>query len=806
MTINEFFKYRQELLDLSCDENNFLQEPLLLSQVLPSMLDAKLIDSEDYTSSYFILKPEKLKVNGYSVNESGERLQLFIIDETSLDIAATEDSILRSTKADYESQFKRCSSFLNKAIKGHLNDEIQDSSPIRPLISKISSTEGIEQFDVFEIFLISATATVSLQGASPQPKRIDFESESITTKRTVKNVVKDKEIIIKKRLIDLNFLFNIMVSQGNREALEVNFNEMFGAPITALKAADEEHFESYLCILPATILSGLYKEFSSRLLEKNVRSFLQFKGVNKGIRETIRLEPEKFIAYNNGITITATGADIVSENGQVQIKSLQDFQIVNGGQTTATIYFTQKDGFDVSKIKVMAKVNVAKGDSEEDLEELISNISNFSNAQSRVSKVDLRSRNPQLIKLKSLSDSVLSPSGQKWFFERSKGEFNTMVRIAGSNKARILREYPKNCRFSKEQLAKYYTAWGDQPHIVKKGGEKVFRYFIEDLSGEGKSKKTQDINRLFFEELIAKVILFTELEKIYGVGKKSIGQIRAAVIPYSLSVIFKYTDGTKSADNFDLIKVWKSEGLTDDLRLMFEELLVLMNDLVKAYSKSDDINEYSKKEELWKTISECSEVKKFLRQEHIIKILNTYSISKNDTQKRFKKETKIEYLDLDSLRSMADIFANSEEFYIKLKQLGFRSFNPQADRKIGYIIASIKDRKDLSKDLVKFEHQFIKKLRFENPELFDLLEDLPRAQHISKGMDLITKTYNDCLENSLNIISEFQKIDSLFQSKGVKYASVYSAIGTKLHEGTIPSIKDVIYSSEKFKTEKILLS
>lgn len=189
---------------------------------------------------------------------------------------------------------------------------------------------------------------------------------------------------------------------------------------------------------------------------------------------------------------------------------MTDFQIVNGGQTTATIYFTQKDGFDISKVKVMAKINVAKEATNDELEELITNISTYSNAQSRVSKVDLRSRNPQLVKIKSLSESVVTPSGLKWFFERAKGEFNTKLRIAGNNKSRYKKEYPNERRFSKEQLAKYFCAWGDQPYMIKKGGEKVFRYFIEELCGEGSFKKPIEVNRLFFEELIAKIIIFRD--------------------------------------------------------------------------------------------------------------------------------------------------------------------------------------------------------------------------------------------------------------------------------------------------------
>jgi hypothetical protein len=513
MILEEYFNYRADLLDQSKDDDGFIQESLLISQVLPSLLDAKLIDSEDFTNSYFKSTADKLKVNAYSVNESGERLQLFLINESSIDLTAKTEDISVSTKVTYESQFKRCSNFFSKALKGHLNSEIQDSSPVRPLISSISSTEGVQQFDVVEVFLITLTSTVSLRGSTPQPQRMEFDDEIVVASYTENREKHEKDLIIKKRIIDLNFLHNVLVSQGSREALTVDFQKTFGSGLSAIKAADEDHFESYLCVLPAPIISRLYKEFSTRLLEKNVRSFLQFRGVNQGIRETIRKEPEKFVAYNNGLTITATNGEIVEESGQYKIKTLTDFQIVNGGQTTATIYFTQKDGFDISKVKVMAKINVAKHADDEELEELISNISTYSNAQSRVSKVDLRSRNPQLVKIKSLSESVMTPSGKKWFFERAKGEFNTKLRINGSNKSRLNREYPTERRFSKELMAKYYSAWGDQPHLVKKGGEKIFRLFIEKLTGEGNFKKPLEVNRDFYEELISTIILFRNLEK-----------------------------------------------------------------------------------------------------------------------------------------------------------------------------------------------------------------------------------------------------------------------------------------------------
>ncbi len=792
MIIDEFLQYRNELLDQSKDDEGFIQESLLLSQVLPSMLDAKLIDSEDFNNAYLKNTAEKIKVNAYCVNESGERLQLFIIDEQSYDLTVSQDQLQVSRKSYFESQFKRCSTFVNKARKGHLNDSIQDSSPAQPLISQISCKEGAEQFDVIEIFLISTVATVSLQGATTQPKRIEFDDEELNISYTKGREKANKTWLVKKRLIDLNFLYNVIISQGNREALIVDFEKMFNAPLHAIKAADETNFESYLCVLPAPMIAGLYRDFSTRLLEKNVRSFLQFKGVNKGIRETIRKEPEKFVAYNNGLTITATKATISQAADHIKIQSLTDFQIVNGGQTTATIYFTHKDGFDISKVKVMAKINVAKKTTDEELEELISNISTFSNAQSRVSKVDLRSRNPQLVRIKSLSESVLTPSGQKWFFERAKGEFNTKMRIAGNNKSRLQKEFPNDRRFSKELMAKYYCAWGDQPHIVKKGGEKIFRYFIEELTGEGDFKKPLVVNRDFYEELIAKIILFRSLEKIYGAGSNSMGQLRSAVVPYTISVLYNLMDGTKNVKSFDLLKIWINEKLEADLEEYLTSLLILVNELIKKYSQSDDYGEYSKKEELWKAIKQCPEITEFVNDSSTLHIIAKYGIDKVELKKRKGKSLKQIDVNFNSIQENVQVFSNGVDYYKSMQKQ--KDFIEETDnRYLSKIVSSIQNKEDLNEKDLNFEKKITNQFRIKHPEFFDRIDS--QSLTLKNSIDFIVKKYNSAIDGGNNVSSEFDKVAELCTVKNIKYGSIFREIGKLLSEGSTPTIKQVIYAS-----------
>lgn len=629
MNLDDFIKCKINLFEDSKDTNGFIQQSLLLNQVLPIMLDAKLIDSEDYNEAYYLNSNNNLKINGYSINETGERLQLFTINEETIDENLPHEKFMISIKPYYENQFKRVTKLINLALDTSLSSQIQEADPIRPLIYQLESPEGIEKFDVIEIFLISFNVTVTTHNDQAQPRTIHFPEERKNIRYSLNGEKKTKEILIFKKLIDLNFLLNSEVSRGLREPLLVDFEKIFGEnSIEAIQVAKESKFESYLCVLPAPILAELYKRYSSRLLEKNIRSFLQFKGVNKGIRDTIKKEPEKFIAYNNGLTITASKADKIEKKGKLFLQTLTDFQIVNGGQTTSSIYFSKKDGIDITKVKVMAKINVVVHTDEKELDELISNISNYSNAQTRVSSVDLRSRSPQLVKLKLLSETIITPSGLKWFFERAKGEFNTKIR----NNSRVKKEYPIERRFTKEQLAKYYSAWGNRPYLVKKGGEKIFRYFIEELNEKDSEEEKQskiDINRDFYESLIAKIILFRNMEKIYGQGPNSLGQIRSAVIPYSISVLYIYTDGSDFNRVFNFSKIWSMEQLDSDLKVFIESLLRLINDLIKKYAHSEDLGEYSKKKDLWDQIKDCQEVRNFMSESFSNKIISKYSISKS---------------------------------------------------------------------------------------------------------------------------------------------------------------------------------
>ena len=307
MSFDSLIDIREELLEESKDEYGFVQQHALLEQIPPYLVDTKLIDSEDINTAYFSSEADNLKLNGYTINFTGERLQVFIINDNYL--SQNDSEILVSQRSEYESEFKKVIKFITSAIKGNL-DELQDSEPVKPLVSKLKSIEGLKIFDVIEIFLVSLSITVMNRGGEAQLKSIHFPDENKTFNVKQDGDKLSKDILFVRRVIDLNYIANCLASQGRGKPLKVIFKDVINKDIEVIKAAEQSEFESYLCVLDANMLADLYKRYSSQLLEKNVRSFLQFKGVNRGIKSTIKNEPEKFIAYNNGLTITATDAKV----------------------------------------------------------------------------------------------------------------------------------------------------------------------------------------------------------------------------------------------------------------------------------------------------------------------------------------------------------------------------------------------------------------------------------------------------------------------------------------------------------------
>lgn len=808
--LEKIFNLRNDIIEKSI-LNDTLSEEGIFETILPNLVESKIIETPEVQYAPFF--QDDMKINAYDINSTGERLLIFTLNTNSLDISLNMDNMLISSKSYYEHIFKMSRTFIDKAIKKHINPPADISGII---ISKLASSTFINDIDVIEIFQLSLTTTIETRGGLNSLKNIDFKDDIIHVNYSLDNKQYKKDILIKYKLIDLNLLDDLIINESKLGELTVDFKKYTnGFGLRALEASYSDNFISYLSVIPANVLSELYRNESTRLLENNVRSFLSFKkDANSGMKKTLINEPERFIAYNNGLTITATNSEIEKgNNGEVIISKLYNFQIVNGGQTTASIYFTQKEGVDISKVSLMAKINVVNTENRDDIEyqndfqNFISNISRYSNTQSKVDDVDFTSNSEEVKQIKRLSISVHPPTKDKWFFELMRGEFSTMIALAGSEskKKKIKEIYSKERVLDVKNLGKFYGAWGDMPHLVKLGGVKFNRIFLENLKKLGAKK----IDREFYEELIAKSLLWESLNSAHGVGKNAIGNLRSAVVPYSISSIYNFTNGSKNNKDFNFTKIWIEHKFSENFVLWSKKLMILINELIKKYSIiggfGDDIGMNTRKNELWQLIKTSNELITFFDSEDSKLILKEY-------EKKDVKKNKSPEIDFYELQLRIDILSKGYSYYKKLSSLIIPQYNIKLQGKVDRLLNSMYEKRNgvlIVKDIDFSNANFIKTLLIElDKNNFNLNEILGEPEDDLKiSLDKVISIYNNALSNKINIQSEFDKYALLAEHKKINYAPAsFRKIGKDLNDGKLPEIINISYISKYYNEKKSINS
>ncbi len=401
-------------------------------------------------------------------------------------------------------------------------------------------------------------------------------------------------------LWDIDRLYRCVTSGKMRETIVIDFEEKFHVTIPCIENSTSEKYSVYLAIINGDLLALLYNEFRDRLLEKNVRSFLQVKGgVNKGIRDTLRDEPDMFLAYNNGISVTAESVEIVrDENGKPSIKSIRDMQIVNGGQTTASIFNAKNDkkvAADLSQVFVQMKISVIH--SQEDMDEIVPRISTFANTQNKIQIADFSANDPFHRRLEELSRTIWAPAQgglkpQNWFYERARGQYADMLaRESTPKRKKEFRETHPS--FTKTDLAKYENTWDQLPWQVSEGAQKNFRKFMLRLQ----ERKGFVPDESYYRALIAKAILFRRAEKL--VQQQQYGGYRANIVTYTLAYL-----SHKTAQRIDLDRIWREQALTPALEAEIIEVSRFVQQMIVNPPGGANIGEWCKKEKCWQTILE----------------------------------------------------------------------------------------------------------------------------------------------------------------------------------------------------------
>lgn len=486
--------------------------------------------------------------------------------------------------------------FAQEAIEGGLDERIAEASPAYQLATTLRRKKDAIALIRFHI--------LSNQSLSRQYKR---ESRSEVA-----------EIPTETHVWDLQRLKAVYSSSREREVVEIALGDFGSNGIPCIEASAADGLRSYLCVIEGSLLADLFDRYGSRLLEGNVRSFLGMKGgVNKGIRGTIQDSPALFFAYNNGIAATAATAAVQSVGGVSRLTSFSDLQIVNGGQTTASILRARKqDRLSLSGVAVPMKLTVVANDVAHDL---IPRIAEYANTQNKVAVADFFANHPFHRKMEEISRRLMVPAkaGQrvqsKWFYERSRGQFqNERLYLTKAKKEAFDLEYPPKQVINKTELAKYDSVLESKPHWVSLGAQKNFIRFAGKFSAKGDRTEAQQWEELspgfgdvYYARIVAMAILWKSGEDTVSSAKGAWyeGDYRPQIVAYAWALLFNAL--RRAGREPDLIKVWDHQSVPPSLQQAFTRAAVLaQRALLDLPDGSSNVGEWAKKEACWQRVSE----------------------------------------------------------------------------------------------------------------------------------------------------------------------------------------------------------
>lgn len=575
-------------------------------------INAQAVNTSRYPIEVFIESAVDILQNDYSLVGGMEQCyyeysrgsKSMRIDAAYLDLPANTLNLLYAdynsgaakniTNTFISSKSRLLLSFLENSLKGHFkNAELSD--PAVQLARNIKANFGyigkIHLFIISTDKLSSAVKNLSVQSFSWDGRTVDVVLD-----------VLDIEKIYRSRMVGFK-----------REDIVICCEEYGIDGIPCIKAdIDAQQYDSYLAIVPGKFLSDIYKQYSSALLESNVRSFLKFNGgVNKGIRGTILNEKSRFFTYNNGISTTASAIEVGRrENGELIITAFTNLQIINGGQTTATLAATSiKNNADLSGIYVQMKLTVLK----ESDPDLIRCIATYANSQNKVKTADLNSSHPFYVRVEEYSRKVYAPvaAGQivqaLWFFERTRGQYEQpLMQMTKAQREDYRLVRPKSKKYTLTDLAKYMNAADVLPHYVSWGGEVNAAHFHNNMLKQW-NKDNSVYNELFYKELIGKKILFEHIGNT--ISNQSWYQenraYRPQLIAYTFSKLVFAAQKVNKQINYRLI--WDLQEVPacvdEDIAAIAKIAFDVMYDENRPTA---NIETYCKREECWTNVAKKS--------------------------------------------------------------------------------------------------------------------------------------------------------------------------------------------------------
>lgn len=549
-------------------------------------LTRRLIEAEeiqDWTPAFFEgrgLRRRLLGVDGYCVDELtlDGTLQVIVSEPK------TSEAPVTLTTAEVNGAFDRALAFVSEAMDGRLHETLEPSRPAADLATLIYESRDLIR--TVRVLLVSNGAVGSR-----------YKMVERTTLGDVK---------VELHIWDL-VRFQRLAGTGGREEIDIDVQSLMDGGIPALPAGlGDAQYRAYLCVVPGKFLADVYELYGSRILEGNVRAFLSVRGkVNKGIRKTVLTQPDRFFAFNNGITATASQVEIGPEG---TITKIVDLQIVNGGQTTASLFNTRfNDKASLDGIFVQMKLSVLPS---EVATVMIPEISRYANTQNKVSDADLFANHPFNRKVEELSRRIWAPpragSHQMthWFYERARAQYQTeQIKLSVAGKKAFLLQNPKDQLITKTDLAKYENSYGMQPHIVSHGAQKNFMRYAEAACGSFDASP-ENFNERWFQHLVAKAILFARTEKIVSAASWYTRAYRANIVTYGIAKLIHMIEDRFPHAVLDLDQIWKTQDLSEAVSLQLELTAKAAQDVLLAPPQEGaNVTEWAKKRECWQRVA-----------------------------------------------------------------------------------------------------------------------------------------------------------------------------------------------------------
>lgn len=527
----------------------------------------------------------RYKLNAFDYSETTGILDLFGTvyyegKEPSLSQGAAERTV------------NELSCFLRLAIEGQESKRAYSESDVRDVMDMIKEEYDAKHIELVRIFVLSnGFKAVELD---------DWEDGEFR-----KNQSASYTIPIEYHFWDMEEVFKAEQARRNNQEIIINLENDYQTKLECIETFDERNgIKSYLTIMPAIVLAKIYSKYKVRLIDKNVRNFLGGKiKVNSEMAKTIAETPELFFSYNNGISSTAAEVIIqTDETGRKYISTIRNWHIVNGGQTTSTIYNAyRKKGLEenLQKSFVSVKVSEVPYAVEQNIKNLVGDIAKYANSQTKIKDSDLSANAPYMLDLQEQSrkEWATDANGHPtlWYFERLRGQFLTdkgMVGGVGTQKVkRFEEERPLSQRFNKADVAKLEMAWNEKPYDACKGAEVCFDKYWKHIKDN-----TPKVDEQYFHSIVAKSIIYKRVNSIL-VARGNKGHA-AIIASYTLALL-----SLRSQKKLNLDYVWQNQRVHDDLTPTIEECIKAVSEQLRVMATQDkNPQTESKKVDFWNNV------------------------------------------------------------------------------------------------------------------------------------------------------------------------------------------------------------